>query len=221
MELAMFLSKFLRASLLALYIGIFAFTGGCSADPDADEARSAQSAGKTPTNAKLFPDSNPARGAGATTEQALDPRLAVEGEGLRWFLQPSGSARPVPFGGPEMEVLGSLEKIRGPAKIGVNQDCGAGAVRIATWPDGLSVIFQDNRFAGWGLSRRAGSDVATAAGIRPGSTRAELEATYDVTVSQSSLGSEFSAGALHGVLDGASAEARVTDMWAGVNCVAR
>ena len=120
-----------------------------------------------------------------------------------------------------MEVLGSLEKIRGPAKIGVNQNCGAGAVRIATWPDGLSVIFQDNRFVGWGLSSRAGSDVATAAGIRPGSTRIELEATYVVTINQSSLGSEFSAGALHGVLDSASAEARVTDMWAGVNCVAR
>jgi hypothetical protein len=114
-----------------------------------------------------------------------------------------------------------LERARGVAVKGTNQDCGAGPVQAASWPDGLSLVFQNGRFVGWGLGARAIGRLATAAGVGPGSTRAELDAAYSATVSQTSLGSEFSAGGLHGVLDGTSAEARITDMWAGVSCIAR
>ena len=214
-------SNLLRRLAPALLLGITAVAAGCSAEPVAEQVPAGQTAVEAPAQAKPVADSRPAPSAAATSEPAADPRLAVEGEGLRWFLQPSGSARPIPFGRPESEVLASLEEVRGPAKRGTNQDCSAGPVQVATWSDGLSVIFQDDRFVGWGLGRRASGDVATAAGIGPGSARAELDAAYSATVSQTSLGSEFSAGALHGVLDGASAGARITDMWAGVNCVAR
>ena len=147
--------------------------------------------------------------------------LVVDGEGLRWFLQPSGSARPLPFGSPQAAVIASIESVRGLASKGTNQDCGAGPVEYATWRDGLSLVFQNNRLAGWGLSSRAKGAIATAAGVGPGSTRAELESAYNTIVSRTSLGYEFSAGALHGVIDGPSASARITDMWGGVSCVAR
>lgn len=104
---------------------------------------------------------------------------------------------------------------------GTNRDCGAGTVQVASWADGLSLVFQEGRFVGWSLGRRADGEIGTAAGIGPGSTRAELDAAYNPVVRQASVGNEFSAGGLYGILDGASAEARITDLWAGVNCVAR
>lgn len=115
-----------------------------------------------------------------------------------------------------------MERVRGPAGQGTNQDCGAGPVQYANWPDGLSLVFQKGSFVGWGLDGRAKGALATAIGIGPGSTRAELEAAYaNIEVNRTSLGTEFAGGGLFGVLDGAGPGARVTDMWAGVSCVAR
>ena len=163
--------------------------------------------------------------SGVTTGVAAaadQPKLAVEGEGLRWFLPPNGSARPIPFGTPQADVLASLQRVRGPAGRGMNADCGAGPVEYASWPDGLSVVFQHGTFVGWGLDGRAAGALATANNVGPSTTRAELEGAFaTVSVQRTSLGSEFAAGKLHGLLDGPGRRARVTDMWAGVSCVAR
>ena len=159
--------------------------------------------------------------AGVAVE-ADQPKLAVEGEGLRWFLPPNGSARPIPFGTPQADVLASLQRVRGPAGRGVNADCGAGPVEYASWPDGLNVVFQRGKFVGWGLDGRAAGALATVNDVGPSTTRAELEGAFaTVSVQRTSLGSEFTAGKLHGVLDGPGPRARITDMWAGVSCVAR
>ena len=94
----------------------------------------------------------------ASVEQpsSEDPVLAVEGEGLRLFNAKTTSATPIPFGRPQAEVLATLERLRGSAGKGVNKDCGAGPVEYANWPDGLSLVFQRNRFVGWGLGRACG-----------------------------------------------------------------
>lgn len=162
-------------------------------------------------------------GGAAPAASADQPRLAVDPEGLRWFLPPNGSARPLAFGIKQNDLLASLERVRGAAAQGTNSDCGAGPVQYANWADGLSIVFQDGRFAGWGLDGRAAGAIATADGIGPGATRAQLDDAIGppVQVRQSSLGTEFSAGAYHGLLDGPGATARITDMWAGVSCVAR
>lgn len=117
--------------------------------------------------------------------------------------------------------MASLEAQQGVATEGTNENCGAGSVQFATWQDGLSLVFKDERFVGWGLNSRAAGTIATSGGVGPGSTRAELEVVYSATVTTTSLGQEFSAGDLHGVLDGSSSKARITDMWGGVSCVAR
>lgn len=154
--------------------------------------------------------------------EAEQPKLAVDSEGLRWFLPPNGSARPLAFGMPEAEVLASLERVRGPAGKGVNQDCGAGPVQYANWPDGLSLVFQNGQFAGWGLDRRASGALATVNGVGPGMSRSALAESFgSVTFQNTSLGTEFAAGEIFGLLDGAGSEAKITDMWAGVSCVAR
>lgn len=215
------LSKSLRQLASVLVLVTTCVTVGCSAEPVGEQTPPGPKAEGAPAQAAPVVGSRPAAGIAATPEPAAAPRLAVEGEGLRWFLSPNGSARPLPFGRPKSGILASLERVRGPANEGTNQDCGAGPVQVASWPDGLSVIFQDGLFVGWGLEQRTNGGIATAAGIGPGSTRAELDAAYNATVRKTSLGSEFSAGSLHGVLDAASAGARITDMWAGVSCIAR
>jgi hypothetical protein len=213
-------SKFVGTLLpLSLATGLVCFIAGCSPDPVADpvavpEVESAMPAPPLPATTSLS-------GSVKSSTVSSPPRLSVDGEGLRWFLQPSGTAHPIPFGRPQAEVMASLEARRGVATEGTNENCGAGPVLFATWQDGLSLVFKDKRFVGWGLNSHAAGAIATAAGVGPGSTHAELEAAYNATVSKTSLGQEFSAGDLHGILDGASSRARITDMWGGVSCAAR
>lgn len=152
--------------------------------------------------------------------KAAAPELAVEGEGLRLFAG-NGTARALPFGMPQQQLLSALESFRGPADRGTNAECGAGALEYAVWADGLTLHFQEDRFAGWALDPRAEGAHSTASGIGPGSTRRELDAVYAARAEQTSLGTEFSAGALHGVLDGRGPTARITALWAGVSCVFR
>lgn len=63
--------------------------------------------------------------------------------------------------------------------------------------------------------------LSTMAGLGLGSTRSELTSAYAVDVRQTSLGTEFEAGALFGIVDGEGDTARITAMWAGVVCVFR
>lgn len=107
--------------------------------------------------------------------------------------------------------------------LGTNQDCGAGPVQVASWAIGLTLVFHDGRFVGWSLDPRSRGDISTAEGIAVGTTRFQLDEAVGppLQVSQTSLGTEFSAGAYHGLFDGAGAGARITDMWAGVSCAAR
>lgn len=204
-----------RFALLAVLV-----PAACSPDPGVVQTDEAGPVAAT----EAAPSMPPVTGEVVATDAARSqqPKLAVEGEGLRWFLPPDGSARPLAFGAPEADVLASLERVRGPAGKGVNEDCGAGPVQYANWPDGLSLDFQDGVFAGWGLDPRASGALATANGVGPGSTRSALtEAFGSVSFQDTSLGTEFSAGGLFGLLDGTGPEAKVTHMWAGVSCVAR
>ena len=50
------------------------------------------------------------------------------------------------------------------------------------------------------------------------STRAELESAYKAEVAESTLGTEFAAGELFGILDGTGPEAKITHLWGGTSC---
>ena len=153
----------------------------------------------------------------------VEPKLALDPEGLRWFIPQNGSARALPFGAEQAEVLNSLERVRGKAAMGTNADCGAGPVQYASWADGLSLVFKAGKFLGWGIDGRTRRAIVTADGIGIGTTRADLDDAIGppVVVRQSSLGTEFTAGAYHGLFGGTKSDARITDMWAGVSCVGR
>lgn len=149
--------------------------------------------------------------------EAVEPALAVEGEGLRLINRENGAARPLAFGTPRDTLLAALA-FRGPPGTGTNGECGAGPLDYASWPDGMTVYFQRGDFAGWALDGRANGALATAAGIGPGSTRAALEDAYNARFEQTTLGTEFSAGEFYGLLEGDGANATIANMWAGVSC---
>jgi hypothetical protein len=163
----------------------------------------------------------PASGPNPTKQPRVGalPDLGVEPNGLR-LLNENG-VRLLSFGMRREELLAVLESSRSPADGGTSRDCGAGPLDYSAWADGLTLYFQEGRFAGWALDERAAGAHATASGIGPGSTRSALDAAYDAKVEESSLGMEFDAGGLFGVLDGSGPNARVTALWAGVSCVFR
>lgn len=152
------------------------------------------------------------------------PALALDPEGLRVVEPAIGSTQVLAFGMDEEEVIAAVTSLRGsPADRGVNHECGEGPLAYASWPDGFSINFSEGRFSGWGVNGRAsGADQhTTIAEIGVGSTRAELEKAYEIRTGESSLGTEFAAGGIHGVLDGAGSNAEITSLWSGSACIFR
>jgi hypothetical protein len=166
--------------------------------------------------------------ATSATDSA-DAVLALDGDGLRVFLRPSGSARPIPFGEPRGSVIASVGRLQRneQPQLTENLDCRA---TVATWPaTGLQLWFSADsapRFIGWSLGSRGGRDSAaatltTASGVGIGSTRAELESAYAARIARSTLGVEFSAGELAGLLESDRPDSPIVNLWAGQVCLAR
>ncbi len=153
----------------------------------------------------------------AKAPTATASALAVEGEGLRLFDRESGRARAISFGMARSAVIAALS-FRGPPVAGRQEDCGAGSLDYAAWPDGLKLYFQRGNFTGWALDLRAGGALNTASGVGPGSSRGDLESAYSVKVVESTLGTEFTAGPMAGLLDGPGSDAKIEAMWAGTSC---
>ena len=197
-------------------VALLALAAACSSEP----AAQSNQADALPANATVQSAIAVAPGQ---TAQAVAPALAIDSEGLRLFGRASGSARPIPFGTPQAAVMTALGFRDPPASTNRLDECGAGPLDQASWSDGLTLYFQDSKFAGWALGgeREAGDGkgaITTASGIGVGSTRAELEAAYKVEVFDSSLGTEFAAGELFGILDGTARQAKITNLWAGTSC---
>ena len=190
----------------------------CRTAPDAPPAP-ADTAAATPA-----PDPNAAPNATATLDSAAAPRvvLALDPEGLRLVDAATGRTRPVPFGTPRAAALDALGPALGaPRTTGTLPECGAGPLDFAAWPTGLTAWFQNEAFAGWSTGADADTTLTTMAGVGIGSRRAAVESALAVTVEETTLGTEFTAGALSGVFSDATPGARVEALWAGVSCVFR
>jgi hypothetical protein len=215
---------------LAACLALVAALAACRASdpapaPKADAAPTGPTAAPAaaPTPAPAAAPAAPPAGepAPATTLQ-----LALDGEGLRLVDPASGATRPLAFGQPIAPVIDAVRRSQGTAPTqSTNGECGAGPLDMATWPDGLTLVSQGGTFRGWSLNPRSGTGASapptTMAGIGLGSTRAELDAAYNATITPSSLGTEFAAGGLYGVLASARADAPITALWAGTSCVFR
>ena len=160
------------------------------------------------------------------------PVVSLDGEGLRLVDPKSGATRPLGFGVPEDQLKLVAEKLKGRAETGRAEECGAGPLSYLRWDDGLTLYSPDGLFAGWSLDEtgtpvpaatkgKPAPKLTTISGIGIGSTRAQLLSAYDAKIEQTSLGTEFNAAGLSGILDGTGGTARVTNLWSGVNCVFR
>jgi hypothetical protein len=174
-------------------------------------------AAATPT--KQPEPASPEAAASVASTSPEHTALALDPEGLRVFDTRTGASRLLRFGMAEEATVSALTSIlgAGPSEQGDIEICTA---RFARWKSGLGVWFSEGSFTGWGVSEGA-TGLATVSGVKPGSTRAELEATHAASVYESSLGAEFTAGALAGVLSSDAPDARITQLWAGNTCIAR
>ncbi|NBC37553.1 hypothetical protein GTZ99_13440 [Novosphingobium sp. FSY-8] len=157
----------------------------------------------------------------ATKPAPTTPPVAGGGSGLQ--LAANGvvlsGGRPVRFGTPQAQVL-SLLAARGKAKLEMNSECGAGPIEFASWPDGLNLLFQDGKFGGWSIND-GGQKLATTKGLRMGGLETSLRAAGPVSIERSTLGREFTAGGISGILSEGKPPAKITALWAGLSCVFR
>ena len=161
--------------------------------------------------------------AGVAAAQVISPSeaaaslLALDAEGLRLFNAVSGASRLIAFGATKadaMRAIGAAQKLP-LSSAGTDVECNA---TYATWGNGLTAWFADERFIGWSATAGA-APPATAGGARVGSSRKELESVYAIEIKKSTRGVQFNAGALTGLLESDRPEASVTAMWAGRVCV--
>ena len=135
----------------------------------------------------------------------------------------SGAAsQEIRFGTPAASALAALMGLWGkPKSEQALEECGAGPLTMSDFGM-LSLLAQEGKFAGWTLdSRGKPPPIATDKGVRIGSTRESLERSYRPQIFESSLGVEFTAGELGGLIEGSGPGAKVTHLWAGANCIMR
>ena len=170
----------------------------------------------------------------AIVETKITQGLILTSNALQVINKNTGSTSEIPFGKPldqMIEIVNNVLQSK-PKSIGVNSECGAGPLNMATWNNGLTIVFIKKEsesktaetewyFAGWFLGGNSANipKIATMAGISIGSTRAEMESAYVITVSKTSLGHEFSTSSgLFGIFDGPGKQAKITNLWSGVSC---
>lgn len=155
-------------------------------------------------------------GAAAEKQSALP---ALSGEGIQMVNPETGSAAIVAFGTDREQAITALDRsLAGQTRTSsTNSECGAGSMEFVAWSGGLTALFQDSKFAGWALNENAEA-LTTMSGIGIGSSRKELESAYNARIFASSLGTEFTAGDISGLLDGDGEAAKITNLWAGTSC---
>jgi hypothetical protein len=157
--------------------------------------------------------------AQATAPSAAAPEpVLLSGQGLQLAAVGDQPARTIALEAPMSETVTALTRALGAApERSSNEECGSGPMELAMWGDRLTAFFQEGRLVGW----KSDGGLRTAEGLRVGSTRGELSRLPGLTVEQSSLGAEFTAGELGGLLQSDAADAKVAHLWAGDICAFR
>lgn len=149
--------------------------------------------------------------------------LALTGEGVFLVEPESGSTTLLPFGIEMATVQAAVTQVLGsPETVSTHEECPGDPFMSALWPDGLVLNADGEDFVGWSVRPNGGREqLTTLAGIGVGSSREDLETAYVITVFESTLGTEFTAGSLAGLLSDETPTAEITDFWAGTVCVFR
>jgi hypothetical protein len=148
--------------------------------------------------------------------------VALDQEGLR-LVSDTGSTRLVAYGTPTADTVAALSSVLGnPEDRSTNTECGAGPTEFVSWSNDLDALFMDAKFVGWSAGAKSGGKVSTMDGIGVGSTRQQLTAAFgNLKVEETTLGIEFNAGDISGILDKDGPAGKVDAIWGGTSCVFR
>jgi len=168
------------------------------------------------------PDSKP------DSATAAEIVIALDGEGLRFVNAETGSTRLLAFGRDRDSVETAIAAQLGAADgRSSNEECGAGRMAFSDFGD-FTANFQDDRFVGWSLNDGdKNGALTTMSGVGIGTKRSEMakSVTFEI-YDESTIGTEFhtggdEAGGFSGLLDSDTPDAKITDLWAGTNCIFR
>ncbi|HEV3050194.1 MAG TPA: hypothetical protein VGX50_07795 [Longimicrobium sp.] len=151
---------------------------------------------------------------------ATAPRsIALAADGLE--VSAGGAPQRLAFGAARASALAEVGGVLGqPVQQGMQEECPAGPLYQVSYAGGLQLVFQDSAFVGW--FAQPGSTLRTTRKIGPGSTLAQLKAAYPATkVEETSLGHEFDAGELWGIVTDTTDAGVVEVLFAGINCIFR
>jgi hypothetical protein len=165
----------------------------------------------------VVPAANAAEPAPVANETAAAaPALTLAPDGLS-VVGASGSARQVGFGMAQGVAVPIVTAALGkPSNTGRNEECGQGPMDTVAFTGGITLFFMEGKFVGWDLDGK--SAFATASGIGMGSTLKQLREAMHISVDESTLGHEFAAGDLGGLLSDMTPAGKVTALWAGSTC---
>lgn len=177
----------------------------------------------TADSAAPFEDSGPEVSGESVVAAEADIVTALDGEGMRLVNSQTGSTRLLAFGTDRAATETALTAQLGPPDgHASNEECGAGPMDFSNFGD-FTVNFQDDRFVGWFL--RSGDNkpsLTTMSGVGIGTTRSEMAESLTFEIyEESTIGTEFHAAGLSGLLESDAPDAKVTDLWAGTNCIFR
>jgi hypothetical protein len=152
-----------------------------------------------------------------------DWMIALDGEGVRLVHSETGRTRLLAFGTERGVTESALAtQLAPPDGRSSNEECGAGPLDFTSFGD-FTANFQDDRFVGWFL--RGGdteSALTTMSGVGIGTTRDEMAKSLSIEMDEdSTIGSEFHTAGFSGLLESDAPQAKVTDLWAGTNCIFR
>ena len=153
--------------------------------------------------------------------------LALSSNAIQIITKTNGSTREINFNTPQERTIDIIKKVlKAKPTISLNSECGAGPLKMATWDNGLTLLFQEIKgewlFVGWAANQAkdTNTQLGTMAGIGVGSTRKEMETAYVINVQKTSLGYEFTTKSndLFGIFNAAGEAAKITNLWSGVSC---
>ena len=195
-----------KISIPGLALPVLLALGACGAEPGRTDDNAAGAANAAAEANEATPASPAARSP-----------LVLEGAGLG--IPDASPPRIVSFDTPKAATVEALTRALGrpPSELGENEECPGGALEYATWKDEIMIWFENGRFAGWDNKGK----LKTTGGIGIGSSRADVAKLAGMEVEESTLGTEFRAGGLSGILSSKAADAKVTHLWGGATCVFR
>lgn len=221
----MFKQKIRGKSLLPFSLVLLLSIAACQETPDSatvnsspDNSEPTAEVAEEPSVAEPEPTAEPTEDA-----PSAEVALALATDGVTVVNVETGSTTQIAFDSDITLAKDAITAILGEPKETVeNSECPAGPLTVTTWPNGFAINAAEDKFVGWGVRPETeGAKLKTMAGVGIGSTASELKEAYNVSVSESSLGVEFNAGQLSGLLSANEPDAKIENLWAGTNCIFR